>query len=150
VHRQLLWHRGVGRRSFPVRDQRLAPGLAGGSHRLRAGRSKRGTRLPRAGSRRDRLRHQHIAEEKVRYELKKPWRDGTRFVLFEPHDLIARLCAMVPPPWFHMIRFHGVLAPNAKLRKQVVASARPSASAALPKSPEAPFGVKQLSLFDHL
>lgn len=32
---------------------------------------------------------------------------------------------MVPPPWFHMIRFHGVLAPNAKLREQVVASAKP-------------------------
>ena len=32
---------------------------------------------------------------------------------------------MVPPPWFNMIRFHGVLAPNAKLREQVVASARP-------------------------
>jgi hypothetical protein len=32
---------------------------------------------------------------------------------------------MVPPPWFDMIRFHGVLAPNAKLRAQVVASARP-------------------------
>jgi hypothetical protein len=32
---------------------------------------------------------------------------------------------MVPPPWFHIIRFHGVLAPNAKLREQVVASAKP-------------------------
>jgi hypothetical protein len=32
---------------------------------------------------------------------------------------------MVPPPWFNMIRFHGVLAPNAKLREQVVASAKP-------------------------
>ena len=31
---------------------------------------------------------------------------------------------MVPPPWFN-IRFHGVFAPNAKLRGQVVASARP-------------------------
>jgi len=32
---------------------------------------------------------------------------------------------MVPPPWFNMVRFHGVLAPNAKLREQVVASAKP-------------------------
>ena len=32
---------------------------------------------------------------------------------------------MVPPPWFHMIRFHGVLAPNAKIGEQVVGSARP-------------------------
>jgi len=61
----------------------------------------------------------------LRYELKKAWRDGTRFVRLDPYELIARICAMVPPPWFNMIRFHGVLAPNAKLREQVVASARP-------------------------
>ncbi|WP_438003361.1 transposase [Sorangium sp. So ce321] len=80
--------------------------------------------------------------------MKKPWRDGTRFVLFEPDELIARLCAKVPPPWFPRIRFHGALAPNATLRKQVVASARLSAGAASPKPPAAPVGVEQLSLFD--
>jgi len=63
--------------------------------------------------------------DELRYELKKEWRDGTRFVRLEPYELLARICAMVPPPWFNMIRFHGVLAPNAKLREQVVASARP-------------------------
>ena len=64
-------------------------------------------------------------DDGLRYELKKAWRDGTRFVTLDPYDLLARMCAMVPPPWFNMIRFHGVLAPNAKLREQVVASARP-------------------------
>ncbi|MDC3962862.1 transposase [Polyangium jinanense] len=29
---------------------------------------------------------------------------------------MARVCAVVPPPHFHMVRFHGVLAPNAALR----------------------------------
>ncbi|HRI70120.1 MAG TPA: transposase, partial [Polyangium sp.] len=43
----------------------------------------------------------------------------------DPYELIARICAMVPPPWFTMIRFPGVLAPNAKLREHVVASAKP-------------------------
>jgi hypothetical protein len=66
-----------------------------------------------------------LAGDLLRYELKKVWRDGTRFVTFEPYELLARVSAMVPPPRFHMIRFHGVLAPNAALRKQVVASARP-------------------------
>ncbi len=53
--------------------------------------------------------------DEFRYELKKAWRDGTRFVRLDPQQLLARICAMVPPPWFNMTRFHGVLAPNAKL-----------------------------------
>ncbi|MSP24835.1 MAG: hypothetical protein EXR75_06635, partial [Myxococcales bacterium] len=35
-------------------------------------------------------------------------------------DLIARLCAMIPPPGFHMLRFHGVLSSHARLRSEVV------------------------------
>jgi hypothetical protein len=92
----------------------------------------------------DRL--ERLTDGNVRYEMKKAWRDGTRFVVFEPDELMARLCAMVPPPWFHMIRFHGVLAPNAKLRSQVV----PSAGDASSKLHEAPPGAEQLSLFDGL
>jgi Putative transposase len=65
------------------------------------------------------------AGDELRYELKKVWKDGTRLVRLDPYELIARICAMVPPPWFNMIRFHGVLAPNAKLRELVVASAKP-------------------------
>ena len=63
--------------------------------------------------------------DELRYELKKVWRDGTRFVTLDPYELMARMCAMVPRPRFHMLRFHGVLAPNSALREQVVASARP-------------------------
>ena len=33
---------------------------------------------------------------------------------------MQRLAALVPRPRLHLIRFHGVLAPNAKLRAQVV------------------------------
>jgi hypothetical protein len=47
-----------------------------------------------------------------------------------------------------LIRLHGVLAPNATRRKQVVSSARLSAGAAAPKPPAASVGVEQLSLFD--
>jgi hypothetical protein len=64
-------------------------------------------------------------EDDLRYDLKKVWRDGTRFVTLDPYELLVLLCAMVPPPQFHMVRFHGVLAPNAALRDQVVASAKP-------------------------
>ena len=34
--------------------------------------------------------------------------------------LLQRLAALVPRPRLHLIRFHGVLAPNTKLRSQVV------------------------------
>jgi hypothetical protein len=59
------------------------------------------------------------AGDVLRYELKKVWRDGTRFVTLDPYELLARICAMVPPPRFHMVRFYGVLAPNSALREQV-------------------------------
>ena len=48
-----------------------------------------------------------------------------------PMEFMQRLAALVPRPRLHLIRFHGVLAPNAKLRSQVVpASAqKPTAGA---------------------
>ena len=33
---------------------------------------------------------------------------------------MERLAALVPRPRLHLIRFHGVLAPNAKLRDKIV------------------------------
>ena len=36
----------------------------------------------------------------------------------EPLEFMERLAALVPRPRLHLIRFHGVLAPNAKLRSQ--------------------------------
>ena len=35
---------------------------------------------------------------------------------------MERLAALVPRPRLHLIRFHGVLAPNAKLRSQIVSA----------------------------
>ena len=37
-----------------------------------------------------------------------------------PLEFMQRLAAFVPRPRLHLIRFHDVLAPNAKLRAQVV------------------------------
>lgn len=37
-----------------------------------------------------------------------------------PLEFMQRLAALVPRPRLHLIRFHGVLAPNAKLRAKVV------------------------------
>src|SRR4051794_29414130 len=39
-----------------------------------------------------------------------------------PLELMQRLAALVPRPRLHLIRFHGVLAPHAKLRAQIIPS----------------------------
>ena len=72
---------------------------------------------------------------KLSYLLKKPWRDGTVALVLEPMDLIARVCALIPPPRFHMVRYHGVLSSHAKVRAEVV-----------PKREDAV--AKQLALFE--
>ena len=39
-------------------------------------------------------------------------------------DFIARLAALVPKPRVNLTRFHGVFAPNSRLRKQVTPAQR--------------------------
>ena len=53
-------------------------------------------------------------------KLKTPWRDGTTHLVMSPLEFMRRLAALVPRPRLHLIGFHGVLAPNAKLRALVV------------------------------
>mgnify|MGYP001817731260 CR=1 FL=1 len=69
----------------------------------------------------DRLRIRSDGD--LTYTMKAPWSDGTRAVSMSPLGLIARLCALVPPPRFHTVRYHGVLAPHAALRPFVVPGA---------------------------
>ncbi len=64
------------------------------------------------------------------YRMKRP-RGGALFLVLEPDELLARLATLVPPPRSHALRYHGVLAPNAKHRRRVVpasALAEPAAS----------------------
>ena len=53
-------------------------------------------------------------------KLKTPWRDGTTLLVMSPLEFMQRLAALVPRPRLHLIRYHGVLAPNARLRPLVV------------------------------
>jgi hypothetical protein len=55
-------------------------------------------------------------------QLKSPYHDGTTHVVMSPLELMQRLAALVPRPRLHLIRFHGVLAPNAKLRPEIIPS----------------------------
>ena len=59
----------------------------------------------------------------VLYKLKKPWDNGrTTHLAFSQLDLLARLASLIPAPRVHQVRFHGFLAPNAKLRPLVATS----------------------------
>jgi hypothetical protein len=60
------------------------------------------------------------------------WRDGTRALLLDPHDLIARLVAAVPPPRSHMLRYFGVLSSHSSRRALVVPKPPVDASADQP------------------
>jgi len=76
-------------------------------------------------------RVQANAAGQVVLKLKTPWRDGTTHLVMSPLEFMQRLAALVPRPRLHLIRFHGVLAPNAKLRAQVVPQV-------VPQEPEPP------------
>jgi hypothetical protein len=52
--------------------------------------------------------------------FKAAWKDGIHAVLLALLDFIARLCALVPPPRFHMVRHHGVLAAHLFARAEVI------------------------------
>ena len=49
-----------------------------------------------------------------------------------PLEFMQRLAALVPRPRLHLIRFHGVLAPNAKLRALVVPQEAEALAQAVP------------------
>lgn len=65
-------------------------------------------------------RVQTNAAGQVVLKLKTAWRDGTTHLVMSPLEFMQRLAALVPRPRLHLIRLHGVLAPNAKLRALVV------------------------------
>lgn len=52
--------------------------------------------------------------------LKNVWKDGTRALVLEPFDLLVRLCSAIPPPWFNMVRYFGVLSSHSRHRARVV------------------------------
>lgn len=80
-----------------------------------------------------------MEDGRLAYHLKRAWQDGTRQVGVSGHELIEKLVALVPSPRAHQVVYHGVLSPNARLRRQVVApppddSVAPQASAsAIPR-----------------
>jgi len=90
--------------AVPARDRRRLERLC-----------RYGARPPVATERLSRLE-----DGRLLYRLKHRWRDDTTHVVFTPQELVEKLAALVPPPRFHLVRYHGVLAPCASERDRVV------------------------------
>ncbi len=61
-----------------------------------------------------------LADGRLLYRFKRPWRDGTTHVVFEGLELLEKLSALVPAPRTHLVRYSGILAPAAKWRALIV------------------------------
>ena len=120
-------------RTVPGRDEKTTPALCANAHgfslhaavRCGAGQRKEFERLCRTITRpaiaNERLKRNGAGD--VVLQLKSAWRDGTTHIKMSPLEFMQRLAALVPRPRLHLIRFHGVLAPNAGLRAAIVAGA---------------------------
>ncbi len=90
---------------------RIAPGNKAGLERL----CKYVSRPPLAhGS------LQQLSNDEYAFRLKTPWSDGTTHLILSGLELCEKLAALVPPPRVNLVRYHGILAPNAKGRAAVV------------------------------
>ncbi|MBA2593782.1 MAG: transposase [Gammaproteobacteria bacterium] len=66
--------------------------------------------------------------------LKTPYREGTTHIVMSPLEFLQRLAALVPRPRLHLIRFHGVLAPEARPREKPAWRAEDAARGCVPRS----------------
>jgi hypothetical protein len=57
------------------------------------------------------------------------WRDGTSHLVFDPIEFLEKLAAITPRPAVNLVVYHGVLAPRARWRSQVIRYGRPSPDA---------------------
>ena len=69
------------------------------------------------------------ADGQVVLQLRHPWADGTTSLAFEPTAFLERLAVLVPRPRVNLVLHHGVLAPRAAWRAEVVRRHTPVASA---------------------
>ena len=61
-----------------------------------------------------------IDADHLRFRLKTPWSDGTTHLVLSPLERIEKLASLVPPPRLDLVRYRGILAPNAGFRRMVV------------------------------
>jgi hypothetical protein len=68
---------------------------------------------------------------RVIYRLPRATPDGRTVLALSPLEFLDALARLIPPPRVHRQCYHGVLAPNARLRGLVTAWARQAAEPAL-------------------
>jgi len=85
-------------------------------------------------------RLESLPDGRLRYWFKTPWRDGTTHAVFQPLEFIEKLCALVPTPRAHTVRYHGILGPAAKWRAFLVPNNNNATTASAPESAKAPAG----------
>ena len=52
-------------------------------------------------------------------ELRHRWADGTKYLLFDPIELLERLAALTPRPRINLVLYYGVLAARAAWRARL-------------------------------
>jgi hypothetical protein len=60
-----------------------------------------------------------IGGNKVSIRFKKPWSSGATHVIYTEEEFVEKLVALVPPRHANLFRYHGVFAPNARLRAKI-------------------------------
>jgi hypothetical protein len=61
------------------------------------------------------------ADGLVVYHLRRPWphAEGATRLVLEPLDLLRRLAALVPAPYSHMVRYHGLFGNRSRWRSRL-------------------------------
>ena len=60
------------------------------------------------------------ADGNVLFEMKRQFSDGTTHMVFRPMEFIEKLVAIIPRPRAHQVLYHGLLAPHAKRRAEII------------------------------
>lgn len=56
----------------------------------------------------------------IKIALKNAWADGTYAIELSQLEFLEKILAILPPPFFHEVRYYGIFAANATLRKKIV------------------------------
>ena len=75
---------------------------------------------------------------KVLLRLRRPWRDGTRAICFEPSEFLEKLAAMIPRPRINLLIYHGAFAPRGRCHNGPVVAADAPRRVTPPTSGSAP------------